>query len=327
MPTSIATRVSGEAVSHRSCLESRGQTRVVRFDARPDHSHSPNSAGQRPRRRRGSIPPRLRQSHPRRLPARPDRLLRVLYIDQHRPSSPCRCLRTQAWGAGPAVPGDRGPKLWTISGFFKYAVNEEVIGKEPCRTRRPKVGSDSVSTGLDRGESSALVAAARADGTRTHALVLLLGLNGPRVSEALGAQVTDLDTEHGHRVLRITRKGGKTATVALVSRTAAQGSTRTSTAESTVRCFRRAASRWTRAAVWRTLRRRARIAVPKKGGSLHPHYCLRHAFVTLSLDVGASLRDVQDAAGHADPRTTRRYDHARHNLDKHPTYALAGLVD
>ena len=55
-------------------------------------------------------------------------------------------------------------------------------------------------------------------------------------------------------------------------------------------------------------------------------YDLRHAFVTLSLDAGASLRDVQDAAGHADPRTTRRYDRARNNLDKHQTYALAGLV-
>jgi len=60
-------------------------------------------------------------------------------------------------------------------------------------------------------------------------------------------------------------------------------------------------------------------------GPVYPH-ALRHAFVTLSLDAGAALRDVQDAAGHADPRTTRRYDRSRHNLDRHPTYALAGSL-
>ena len=87
----------------------------------------------------------------------------------------------------------------------------------------------------------------------------------------------------------------------------------------------RTGERWHRSEVWRTLRRLAQEAVPTKAGSLHPHD-LRHAFVTLSLDTGASLRDVQDAAGHADPRTTRRYDRARHNLDRHPTYALASLL-
>lgn len=39
----------------------------------------------------------------------------------------------------------------------------------------------------------------------------------------------------------------------------------------------------------------ARRAVPAKADSLHPHD-LRHDFVTLSLDAGASLWDVQDAA-------------------------------
>jgi len=48
-----------------------------------------------------------------------------------------------------------------------------------------------------------------------------------------------------------------------------------------------------------------------KAGSLHPHD-LRHAFVTLALDAGVALHRVQDAAGHADPRTTRHYDRARH---------------
>jgi site-specific recombinase XerD len=41
-----------------------------------------------------------------------------------------------------------------------------------------------------------------------------------------------------------------------------------------------------------------------------PH-TLRHAFITAALDAGVPLRDVQEAASHADPRTTMRYDRAR----------------
>jgi integrase/recombinase XerD len=36
------------------------------------------------------------------------------------------------------------------------------------------------------------------------------------------------------------------------------------------------------------------------------------------LDAGVSLRDVQIAARHADPRTTMRHDRARKNLDPPP---------
>lgn len=74
------------------------------------------------------------------------------------------------------------------------------------------------------------------------------------------------------------------------------------------------------------LGRLARAAVPAKAGSISPHI-LRHTFVTLSLDADVPLQVVQDAAGHEDPRTTQRYNRARHNLDRHPTYALAGLVE
>ena len=41
---------------------------------------------------------------------------------------------------------------------------------------------------------------------------------------------------------------------------------------------------------------------------------------------GASLRDLQDAMGHASPRTTRRYDRSRGNLDRSPGYLLAGYI-
>ena len=41
---------------------------------------------------------------------------------------------------------------------------------------------------------------------------------------------------------------------------------------------------------------------------------------------GVPLQDVQDAMGHADPRTTRHYDRSRHNLDRHPTYQMATRI-
>ena len=42
---------------------------------------------------------------------------------------------------------------------------------------------------------------------------------------------------------------------------------------------------------------------------------LRHSFVTLALKGGASLTKVQEAARHADPKTTMRYAHDQNSLD------------
>jgi integrase len=39
------------------------------------------------------------------------------------------------------------------------------------------------------------------------------------------------------------------------------------------------------------------------------------------------LEQVQDFLGHADPRTTRRYDRRRKNLDQSPSYKVADLLD
>ena len=45
-----------------------------------------------------------------------------------------------------------------------------------------------------------------------------------------------------------------------------------------------------------------------------------------SLDAGVPLRDVQEAASHADPRTTMRYDRARGSLERHATYIVAAYL-
>jgi len=52
----------------------------------------------------------------------------------------------------------------------------------------------------------------------------------------------------------------------------------------------------------------------------------RHTFITLALEAGTSLRRVQYAAGHADPRTTERYDRARQNLTDNATDYVARVL-
>ena len=48
--------------------------------------------------------------------------------------------------------------------------------------------------------------------------------------------------------------------------------------------------------------------------------------VSTSFDAGVPLRDVQEAASHADPRTTMRYDRGRGSLDRHATYIVATFL-
>ncbi len=54
---------------------------------------------------------------------------------------------------------------------------------------------------------------------------------------------------------------------------------------------------------YKTVRRLAKKAEIPAAATITPH-SLRHTFVTEALAAGAPLQDVQDAAGHADPRTT-----------------------
>jgi integrase/recombinase XerD len=78
-----------------------------------------------------------------------------------------------------------------------------------------------------------------------------------------------------------------------------------------------------RHAASRIVRRVVRAAGLDK--RITPH-SLRHAFITAALDAGVPLRDVQEAASHADPRTTMHYDPDRQSLDRLATYIVATFV-
>jgi Site-specific recombinase XerD len=215
-------------------------------------------------------------------------------------------------------------RLCTVAGFYRYAEEEGLIEHSPAvHVRRPRLDYDSHATGLDRNELGGLLVAAGLGPARDHALVSLLALNGLRVSEAIGADIEQLGLERGHRTLTITRKGGKVVVIPLAPRTAraidlAIGERMDGPiflGVDGLRLDRHAAGR-----IVRRVARRAGIA--KRVG---PH-TLRHAFITAALDAGVPLRDVQEAASHADPRTTMRYDRGRQSLDRHATYIVATFV-
>jgi integrase/recombinase XerD len=112
-------------------------------------------------------------------------------------------------------------RLSTIAGFYKYAVEEELLDHSPAaHVRRPRLDNESHATALDRNEMGALLVAAGLGPPAEHALISLLALNGLRVSEATGADIEHLGLERGHRTLTITRKGGKVVTIPLAPRTA-----------------------------------------------------------------------------------------------------------
>jgi integrase/recombinase XerD len=217
-----------------------------------------------------------------------------------------------------------GRRLSTIAGFYRFAVIDGCLDRSPAEfVRRPKVDGESTTLGLDRMELGAFIAQAQAAGVVDHALACLLGLLGLRVSEACSLNVEDLGMQRGHRTFTVVGKGGKTALVPMPPRVAR--AVDLAIGERTCGPILRARSgrRMNRHAATRVVRRLAkRAGIAKR---ISPH-SLRHSFITAALDAGVPLRDVQIAARHADPRTTTRYDRARHNLDRHASYIVTAFI-
>jgi integrase/recombinase XerD len=215
-------------------------------------------------------------------------------------------------------------RLSTLASFYKYAEQEDLVDRNPAvNVRRPKVDYESRTLGLDRNELGSFLVQAGVGSARDHALASLLALNGLRISEGLGADVEDLDFERGHRTLKIVRKGGKRVTIPLAPRTSRALDLYLGERTTGPIFLGAKGGRMDRHAADRTVKRLARKAGIAK--RISPH-SLRHSFITAALDAGVALRDVQEAASHADPRTTMRYDRGRGSLDRHATYIVAAFL-
>ncbi len=264
---------------------------------------------------------------------------------------PLRARRADAdvWKSG--LTGARrtvARRLAAVSSWYRYLTSNDAVERNPfAAVTRPKVHRDaSPTTGITVDDVAAILDAAddRAarlgsePALRDTALLRLLLDTGVRVGAMLGARLDSLGYDSGHRILRYVNKGGHPR-VAVVPPHAGEALDRYLAARAgrvgvpveqlagpvfvSAPYQGRAGDRpLTQRDVWHLLRRTARDAGVTGADQLSPHSC-RRAFATHALASGVPLERVQDALGHADPRTTRLYDDNRDRLDLSPTYAVA----
>jgi site-specific recombinase XerD len=245
-------------------------------------------------------------------------------------------------GGGAAAASVRR-RLSALSSFYRYCAAAGVLaGRLPTDgVARPAVDPDFTATvALDRDQARALVAAADADtgaqALRTRAVVRLLLYNALRVDEACTADLASLGEDKGHRVVTVLGKGGRKVKVPLTPGTC--GALDAYLADRAARagleewqCLTgpllatATGDRLRQSHLWDLVRRLARAAGIPAWEQISPH-SLRHSAITFALDAGVALRDVQDYARHKDPRTTRRYDHARDSLDRNAAYTVAAYL-
>lgn len=224
-------------------------------------------------------------------------------------------------------------RVSAVSSWYQYAIanfaadDAPLIGHNPAKTKaKPTVDPDySPTIGLTHTESSRLIDAADADSIHTAALIRTLLIGGLRVGTVIDAEIAQLGHDRGHRILDTVGKGGKLKRIAIPPfvGTAIDATLDARDNPEFGRLFVTPAGLpLTETYVFRLVRRLARRAGIESADRLSPH-SLRHTAITELFEAGRSLRDVQDFAGHADPRTTRRYDRSRNNLDRHGSYTLA----
>jgi integrase/recombinase XerC len=221
-------------------------------------------------------------------------------------------------------------KLASLRSFFRFAVREGMIERNPARLvstpalprRLPAVLSaeeinrfldwiqtpDANPNGNEREESNWVRA-------RDRAILELLYGSGLRVSELVSLDANDIDRQQ--QSVRVRGKGGKERMVPYGSKAREALEVywpvretlrrkNSSDAQRQPVFLNLQGGRLTARSVGRMVKAYARRA--EISWNLHPH-SLRHAFATHLLADGADLRAIQELLGHRSLSTTQRYTH------------------
>jgi site-specific recombinase XerD len=230
-----------------------------------------------------------------------------------------------------AAPSTVRRRLAALSSLFKHLVRHGVATRNPVAdVTRPAINREEGSTAaFSKAQARKLLDAPLADtlaGLRDRA-ILSVGLQvGFRRAEIAALNVGDLHQNRGFDALRVRRKGGRREALAINPQAAQR-----------IRAYLEIAGHGDQpdAPLFRPLRGNAKPLDPvgrmdpgaidrmvrkyaariglARGYSAHS---MRATFITTALENGAQLEDVQKAAGHRDPSTTKLYDRRGYNPEK-----------
>ncbi len=216
----------------------------------------------------------------------------VRYLESERSYTPCGIQRTMV----------------AVRGFYKTAVHDDVLGKNPCNgVVEPRVVDDPTSRPfLTRHQLADLLAAAKEASPTDWAMVHLMATIGMRVTAVCDVEVKDL--KRGDDGMRLLRSVGKNRKVMLYGLPPIVNE-----AIELARAGRKSGIIF-RSGRGNEMNRRMvghRVELlGKKAGiphHVHPHM-LRRSHITLALAAGIPMRTVQLSVAHSDIRTTSSYD-------------------
>jgi integrase/recombinase XerD len=254
----------------------------------------------------------------------PDELRRV----DHRAVIAWERMMREHEGAAPSTIRRR---LAALSSLFKHLVRHGAATRNPVvDVQRPAINREEGSTpAFSKAQARRLLDAPPADtvaGLRDRA-ILSVGLQiGLRRAEIAALAVGDLNQNRGFDALRVIRKGGRREALAINPQAAARiraylelaghGGDHGGPMFRPMRGNAKPhdpAGRMDPDAIDRMVRKYVASIGLTRGYSAHS---MRATFITTALENGAQLEDVQKAAGHRDPSTTKLYDRRGYNPEK-----------
>lgn len=243
-------------------------------------------------------------------------------------------------------------KMTVLHSLYSYLQTYGFVGANPAHSdfvAAPAVPRDGKTVALSPADCRRLMDAPRTScrdedtgkdiplpaGVRDRALLSVLAYTGCRVGELTRLKVGSYKQNGVHRVLEIMGKGGKERLVPVHVEAAERLETWLDIAgirgDLGQSLFRPTVPAWgrerqgfaSRPMTTRAVQKLVETYVRQLG--LDPNvtvHSLRVTALTTAREQGSDIIDLQDFAGHADPRTTLTYIRSRDRLSKSPAYVL-----